>query len=169
MIDHDAIGTHDVQEIKRINQSCFYIDIINGSEIIKFHIQIVSSKGEKYKLNVPRQNVTLCSPVVYNRTHYIHFSEGSGLYNIYAYDDQTEEKNGQPAAEFNNLKVSVETTERAPSSSSGKYKTLSDCYRYTFSFSRNCGSTCLFFNGGSIGLNANVAQLLYLFVLDVLM
>ena len=128
MIDHDAIGTHDVQEIKMINQSCFYIDIINGSEIKEFHIQIVSSKGEKYKLNVTRQNVTLCSPIVYNRTHYIYFSKGSGLYNIYAYDDQTEETNGQPAAEINNLKVLVTTkAEPAPSSSSGKYKTLSDC------------------------------------------
>ena len=124
MIDHDAIGTHDVQEIK-INESCFYIDIIDGSKITEFHILIVSSsKGEKYNLNVPRQNVTLCSPIVYNRTHYIHFSEVSGLYNIYAYDNQTEEENGQPAAEINNLKVLVTTTaEPAPSSSSGKYKT----------------------------------------------
>ena len=154
MIDHDAIGTHDVQEIKMINQSCFYIDIINGSEITEFHIQIVSSREENYKLNVPRQNVTLCSPIVYNGTHNIHFSEGSGLY---VYDDQTEEKNGQPADGISNLKVLVTTTaEPAPSSSSGKYKTLSDCYRYTFSFYRNCGSTCLFFSGGSIGLNANV-------------
>lgn len=171
MIDHDTIGTHDVQEIKMINQSCFYIDIINGSEIKEFHIQIVSSKGEKYKLNFPRQNVTLCSPIVYNGIHNISFPEGSDLYNIYVYDDQTEETNGQPADGISNLKVLVKTTEPAPvpSSSSGKYKTLSDCYRYTFSFSRNCGSTCLFCISGSIGLDANVAQLLYLFVLDVLM
>ena len=174
MIDHDAIGTHDVQEIKMINQSCFYIDIINGSEITEFQIQIVSSsKGEKFNLNVSRQNVTLCSPIVYNGTHNISFPEGSDLYNIYVYDDQTEETNGQPADGINNLKVLVtikaEPAPSSPSSSSGKYKTLSDCYRYTFSFSRNCGSTCLFFNGGSIGLDANVAQLLYLFVLDVLM
>ena len=156
MIDHDAIGTHDVQEIKMINQSCFYIDIINGSEITEFHIQIVSSREENYKLNVPRQNVTLCSPIVYNGTHNISFPEGSDLYNIYVYDDQTEEKNGQPAAGISNLKVLVmNTAEPAPSSSSGKYKTLSDCYtcRYTFSFSRNCGSTCLFFSGGSVGLD----------------
>lgn len=141
-----------------INPSCFSVGIIDGSEISSFRIQIASSEGEVYNLNVLRQNVStiLCSPIAYNGTLNISFSEKFGIYSIHVYDDQTEEEDQQPAAEVNNLSVKLVMTtepisssepvpslgpapslEPAPSSSCSKYKTLSDCCRYTFPFLGN--------------------------------
>ena len=83
--------------------------MIKGWTTPKIYLKFFKS-GEEIPLhpvNISGQNFDLCSPIAYNDTHSISFSNGSGSWDLHAYDDEYDDLKIEPAVKLHNISINL--------------------------------------------------------------